>query len=211
VTCWKKVLFVILVSFLLEPRVAVPDTDVVVVDEDSPAPPVLEKSLEGEQFHVIEENVLAVEEDSSPGGESDFKGIIIGKNLKPGTPLVRAIEMLGNPKSIKVTRGSDPKLDSISMEYPGHGVIIHVMNNRKSIEALEVLPQFKGRFQKGIKVGAKASVLIKKLGAPQSMDSSIARYPREGIYFILKENVLTSAHVFSYDSQISHFHRYRKP
>ena len=209
-TRWKKVLFVILVSFLLEPRVAVPDTDVVVVDENSPDPSALEKFLE-ENPKAIEENVQAVEEDSGPDEESDFKGIIIGKNLKPGTPLVRAIEMLGNPKSIEVTRGSDPKLDSISMEYPGHGVIIHVMNNRKSIEALEVLPQFKGRFQKGIKVGAKASVLIKKLGIPQSMDSSIARYPREGIYFILKENVLTSAHVFSYDSQISHFHRYRKP
>ena len=210
-TCWKKVLFVILVSFLLEPRVAVPDTDVVVVDEDSPAPPVLEKSLEGEQFHVIEENVLAVEEDSSPGGESDFKGIIIGKNLKPGTPLVRAIELLGNPKSIGVTRGSAPKLDSISMEYPDHGVIIHVMNDKRTIEALEVLPQFRGRFREGIKMGAKASVLIKKLGVPQSMDSSIARYPAEGTYFILKENVLTSAHVFSYDSQISYFHRYKKP
>lgn len=209
-TCWKKVLFVILVSFLVEPRVAVPDTDVVLVDEDSPAPPVLEKFLEANP-EAIEENVLAVEEDPGPEEESDFKGIIIGKNLKPGTPLVRAIELLGNPKSIGVTRGFAPKLDSISMEYPDHGVIIHVMNDKRTIEALEVLPQFRGRFREGIKMGAKASVLIKKLGAPQSMDSSIARYPAEGTYFILKENVLTSAHVFSYDSQISHFHRYRKP
>ena len=123
----------------------------------------------------------------------------------------RAIKMLGNPKSIKVTRGSYPVLDNISMEYPNHGVIIHVMNDEKRIEALEVLPQFKGKFSGGFKLGQKTSVLIKKLGVPRSMDSSIARYPAKDIYFILKKNILISAYVFSSGSQIRHLHRYKKP
>ena len=195
-TRWKKFLFVVLVSFLLEPRVAVPDTDVVVVDESSPDSLDLEKFLEANP-KATEERVQAVEETSGLDKESDFKGLIIGKNLKVGTPLERAIKMLGNPKSIKVTRGSYPVLDNISMEYPNHGVIIHVMNDEKRIEALEVLPQFKGKFTNGITIGEKVSILINKFGIPRSIDSSIARYPAKGIHFTLKKNVLIAAYVFS--------------
>jgi hypothetical protein len=56
--------------------------------------------------------------------------------------------------------------------------------------------QFKGEFAKGIKIGEKVSVLIDKLGVPQSIDPSIARYPEKGIHFTLKKNYLVGAHVF---------------
>ena len=45
VTIWKQFLLVILVSFLLQPKFAMPDTDVVVVDESSFDALALEKAL----------------------------------------------------------------------------------------------------------------------------------------------------------------------
>ena len=100
------------------------------------------------------------------------------------------------PKSLKVKRGIEPKLDSMSIEYLDHGITIHVLNGKKRIETMEVSQQFKGEFAKGIKIGEKVSVLIDKLGVPQSIDPSIARYPEKGIHFTLKKSSLVGAHVF---------------
>ena len=83
------------------------------------------------------------------------------------------------------------------MEYLNHGGIIHAVNGKQTIEALEVLPQFKGKFTNGITIGEKVSILINKFGLPRSIDSSIARYPAKGIHFTLKKNVLIDAYVFS--------------
>jgi len=103
---------------------------------------------------------------------------------------------LGTPKSLKVERGIEPKLDSMSIEYLDHGITIHVLNGKKRIDTMEVSQKFKGEFAKGIKIGEKVSVLIDKLGVPQSIDPSIARYPEKGIHFTLKKNTLVGAHVF---------------
>ena len=111
-------------------------------------------------------------------------------------PLQKAIKILGTPKSLKVKRGIEPKLDSMSIEYLDHGITIHVLNGKKRIETIEVSHQFKGEFAKGIKIGEKVSVLIDKLGIPQSIDPSIARYPEKGIHFTIKKGSLVSAHVF---------------
>ena len=110
--------------------------------------------------------------------------------------LQKAIKILGTPKSIKVKRGIEPKLDSMSIEYLDHGITIYILNGKKRIETMKVSQQFKGEFAKGIKMGDKASVLIDKLGVPQSIDLSIARYPKKGIHFTLKESSLVGAHVF---------------
>ena len=130
------------------------------------------------------------------------EGLIIGKNLKVKMSLSEAIILLGIPGSVKINRGIESKLDSFSIEYANHGIVLHGLNNKKHIEALEILPQFKGSFVEGVKLGEKFAVLIEKLGVPQTMNSSLAKYPKQGMYFSLKENVLVAAHVFAKNSQI---------
>jgi len=183
-------------------------TDVVVINEKSFDPKTLKKDLEKKNAALTSEETLPknpkkdegnqkkVKKDSNPKAKDDFKGIVIGKNLKVGMPLQKVIKILGTPKSLKVKRGIEPKLDSMSIEYLDHGITIHVLNGKKRIETMEVSQQFKGEFAKGIKIGEKVSVLIDKLGVPQSIDPSIARYPEKGIHFTLKQSSLVGAHVF---------------
>ena len=130
------------------------------------------------------------------------EGLVIGKNLKVGMPLKDAIKLLGIPGSINIQRGTESKLDSISIEYANHGIVLHSLNGKRKIEVLEILPQFKGGFAEGIKIGEKFTVLIEKYGVPQSMNASLAKYPEKGMYFSLKENVLIAAHVFAKNSKI---------
>ena len=188
-------------------KIDVSGTDVVVVDENSFDPETLKKDLEKNHEATTLEKTLKKINDSkatpktaknksSLEAKTGVKDIIIGKSIKVGMPLQQAIKILGTPKSLKVKRGIAPKLDSMSIEYLDHGITIHVMNGKKRIEILEVSEQFKGEFEKGIKIGEKVSVLINKLGIPQSIDSVIARYPAKGIHFTLKNNFLTGAYVF---------------
>jgi hypothetical protein len=130
------------------------------------------------------------------------EGLVIGKNLKVGMPLKEAIKLLGIPGTIKTKRGTESKLDSISIEYPTHGIVLHSLNGKRNIEALEILPQFKGSFAAGIKIGVKFTALIEKYGVPQSMSAVLAKYPEKGMYFSLKENMLVAAHVFAKNSKI---------
>ena len=131
-----------------------------------------------------------------------LQGLVIGKNLKVGMSLEEAIKLLGIPRSIKVKRGTESTLDSISIEYASKGIVIHFLNGKSTIEALEIRPQFVGRFAEGVKMGAKVAAMIDKYGVPQSMNASLARYPDKGIYFSLKENVLIAAHVFAKNSKL---------
>ncbi len=183
-------------------------TDVVVIDEKSFDPKALKKDLEKKNEFFTSENAISknpkkeeinqnkTNKDSHSRLKDDSKNIVVGKNLKVGMALQKAIKILGTPKSLKVKRGIEPKLDSMSIEYLDHGITIHILNGKKRIETMEVSQQFKGEFAKGIKIGEKVSVLIDKLGVPQSIDPSIARYPEKGIHFTLKQSSLVGAHVF---------------
>ena len=183
-------------------------TDVVVINEKTFDPNTLKKDLEKEIETLTPEKALPkiskkdeanqkkTNRDINPKARDGSEGIVIGKNLKVGMNLQKAIKILGTPKSIKVKRGIEPKLDSMSIEYLDHGITIYILNGKKRIETMKVSQQFKGEFAEGIKMGDKVSVLIDKLGVPQSIDLSIARYPKKGIHFTLKKSSLVGAHVF---------------
>lgn len=183
-------------------------TDVVVINEKSFDPNTFKKDLEKKNEALTSEkaspknpkkdeaNQKKVNRELNFQSKDNFEDIVIGKNLKVGMPLQKAIKILGTPKSLKVKRGIEPKLDSMSIEYLDHGITIYILNGKKRIETMEVSQQFKGAFAKGIKIGEKVSVLIDKLGVPQSIDPSIARYPEKGIHFTLKQSSLVGAHVF---------------
>jgi hypothetical protein len=138
------------------------------------------------------------------------EGLVIGKNLKVGMPLQEAIKLLGIPGTIKTKRGTESKLDSVSIEYPTHGIVLHSLNGKRTIEVLEILPQFKGSFMEGVKLGVKFTALIEKYGVPQSMSASLAKYPEKGMYFSLKENMLVAAHVFAKNSKILSHQLYKE-
>jgi hypothetical protein len=130
------------------------------------------------------------------------KGFVVGKNLKVGMTLDKAIILLGVPITITVKRGTEASLDSIAIKYASHGVVIHTLNGKQKVEAIELLPNFKGQFANGIKMGNKVPKLIEKYGVPQSMSDSLARYPDKGIYFSLKKNILVSTWIFLKNSKI---------
>ena len=131
-----------------------------------------------------------------------IKGLVVGKNLKVGMTLDKAITLLGIPIKITVKRGTEPSLDSIAIKYVSHGVVIHTLNGKQKVEAIELLPTFKGQFANGIKMGNKVPKLIEKYGVPQSMSDSLARYPNKGIYFSIKKNMLVSTWIFLKNSKI---------
>jgi hypothetical protein len=146
--------------------------------------------------------VAKVIKKQAKAGKKKLKGFVVGKNLKVGMTLDQAITLLGVPKKINVERGTEPSLDSLSIKYTNHGVVIRTINGKQKVEAIELLPTFKGQFANGIKMGDKVPTLIKKYGVPQSMSASLARYPDKGLYFSLKENVLVSSWIFVKNSKI---------
>ena len=131
-----------------------------------------------------------------------IESLVVGKNLKVGMTLDKAITLLGVPIKITVKRGTEPSLDSIAIKYVAHGVVIHTLNGKKKVEAIELLPTFKGQFANGIKMGNKIPKLIEKYGVPQSMSDSLARYPDKGMYFSMKKNMLASTWIFLKNSKI---------
>ena len=195
---WKKLILVMLLTFILYPKTATSVTDVVVMDENSFNAAGLENTVLNDRpvSKLPKEKIQGIEKTLGTSDKSEFKGIIIGQNLTVGTTLEEAIRILGFPKSFAVERGAEPEQDRIIAEYAGQGIIIYALNDKKEIESLDVLKEFKGEFLNGIKMGEKIKVLIKKWGLPHSMNSSIVHYPAKGIYFDIKDNVLISAHVF---------------
>ena len=133
---------------------------------------------------------------------NNSKTFVVGGNLKVGMTLSQAFEILGTPKFINVIRGVNPSFDSISIKYLSKGIILHAFTNNTRIEALEVLPNFKGEFIEGINIGSKIEDLIKAFGIPNSMESFIARYPKKGIYFSLDNEIIISAQLFKKNSKL---------
>ena len=133
--------------------------------------------------------------------ENNSKKFVVGGNLKVGMALSQAFEILGTPKFINVIRGGNPTFDSISLKYLSKGIILHAFTNNTRIEALEVLPNFKGEFIEGINIGSKIEDLIKAFGVPNSMESFIARYPQKGIFFSLDNEIIVSAQAFKKNSK----------
>ena len=173
--------------------------------ENSAAKPTTMAKAETAKEPVVEPGVPAKNSAKTAPVKIEKKkpqGLVIGKNLKVGMSLEEAIKLLGTPRSIKVKRVTESILDSISIEYASQGIVIHFLNGKSKIEALEVRPQFVGRFAEGVKMGAKVAAMIDKYGVPQSINASLARYPDKGLYFSLKENVLIAAHVFDKNSKL---------
>ena len=119
-----------------------------------------------------------------------------------GMPLKAAVRLLGIPKSITINRGSEQEIDSICIVYLNHGLKVHALTNKTTVEELEVLPTFKGEFSAGIKIGSKFSSIIKAFGMPASKEANIVKYPEIRMYLFLRKDTLISAKLFDKNSKI---------
>ena len=194
------------------------DTDIVVIDDSVAIEDLGENSLaiqpdEELTNNMRPENIFSnetrlVEKITSSNKKvyrpkkNNIKKFVIGKDLKVGMALSEAFEILGTPKFVNVMRGSNPSFDSISIEYLSQGIILHALTNKPRVEALEVLPNFQGKFIEGINIGSKIEGLIKAFGVPKSIEPFIARYPQKGLYFSLDNEVVVSAQVFKKNSKL---------
>ncbi len=128
--------------------------------------------------------------------------IVLGKKIKVGMSLEQAIAELGIPKKITLTRGTEPLADSFLIEYPKHGLVIYAMNKKDKVEGIEVLPNFKGRFANGIRLKSKLVQLIGKYGKPSSITDTLISYPKNGLFFSLKNDEVNSAKWFAKNTKL---------
>jgi len=161
---------------------------------------VLQASMPTEgAFPVNTENEVIA---SRPPNKNKKEKIVIGKTLKTGMSLESALSILGIPQSIRINRGTEPQMDSISVEYLNHGLRVHALTQNSTIEELEVLPEFKGKFIEGAKIGSNFLELIENFGIPESKDSFIAKYPHRGMYVFLKNDTMISVKLFAKNSKL---------
>ena len=153
-------------------------------------------------FPVNTANEVTASRPSKKNNKKKKEAIVIGKTLTTGMSLESALSTLGIPRSIRINRGTEPERDSISVEYLNHGLRIHALTQNSTIEELEVLPEFKGKFVEGAKIGSKFPELIESFGIPESKDSSIAKYPHRGMYIFLKNDTMISVKLFAKNSKL---------
>jgi len=154
---------------------------------------------------ALRDNMLVNDTDLGEELEKDKKKqavIVIGRTLMAGMPLNAAVRLLGIPKSITINRGSEQEIDSICIVYLNHGLKVHALTNKTTVEELEVLPTFKGEFSAGIKIGSKFSSIIKAFGMPASKEANIVKYPEIRMYLFLRKDTLISAKLFDKNSKI---------
>ncbi|MFQ5717564.1 MAG: hypothetical protein ACE5GQ_10760 [Nitrospinales bacterium] len=137
-----------------------------------------------------------------PAHAQTAAGLVIGENLKVGMTLADAFKLLGFAQAIQAKRGTDPKFDSIAIEYPAHGVVIQSLSGSGSVEGIEATKSFRGRFASGIKIGDNFKTIIGKYGVPDSLTSNVVRYPNLGLFFILDKGKLVSAKAFAKNSKL---------
>jgi len=129
-------------------------------------------------------------------------GLVFGGNLMPGMSLKAAIELLGVPASVRVNRGLEPATDSVEINYPSHGVLLRALSDGQTVGAIELAATFQGTFKSGIKLGDSFPTLVEKYGVPASYSGQVARYPREGLYFLMSNDNVLSAKTFSKETKL---------
>ena len=68
--------------------------------------------------------------------------------------------------------------------------------------SLELAATFKGTFKSGIKIGDPFPMLVEKYGVPTSYTAQVARYPDDGLYFLMSNDNVLSAKTFTKDTKL---------
>lgn len=123
-------------------------------------------------------------------------------NLMTGMKLEEAFKKLGYPDALVVKRGASSSYDHVEISYPALGVVIRTMSGGKTVEAIEIQPGFKGKFDTGLTLGSAFSSIVGKYGPPVTLSSQMASYPEKGYYFLFSDDKLLSAKMFSKSTKL---------
>lgn len=133
---------------------------------------------------------------------SATSGLVFGGNLMPGMSFKEALGLLGVPDRMRVNRGLEPATDSVEINFPNQGVLLRVLSDGQTVEAIELAATFRGTFKSGIKLGDPFPTLVEKYGMPASYTGQVARYPKKGLYFLMSNNNVLSAKTFTKDTKL---------
>ena len=123
--------------------------------------------------------------------------IIIDENLKPGMLLKDAIELLGPPERIQVS-----KIGTIVMSYNTLGLSIEVMNDGTIIEGIHLQSSFKGRFASGLEIGADIQKILSVDNRPDIITKGIIEYFDIARIFQIDQGRLVGADIYSGESTL---------
>lgn len=129
------------------------------VQKAAPHSSIVELSEEGEnmmvignrimKFLIIISTIILVDliyfEIAKPANNTR---IIIDKKLKLGMPLKDAIDLLGPPERIQVS-----KIGTVVLPYNTLGLSIEVMSDGTIIEGIHLQSSFRGQFASGLEIG----------------------------------------------------------
>ena len=123
--------------------------------------------------------------------------IIIDENLKPGMPLKDAIELLGPPEMIQVS-----KIGTIIIPYNTLGLSIEVMSNGTIIEGIHLQSSFKGRFASGLEIGVDSQKIMSVYNRPDIITKGIIEYFDIARIFQIDQGRLVGADLYSGESAL---------
>jgi len=141
-------------------------------------------------------------QDPAPAPPAAAPALVFGENLMPGMSLEEALKLLGVPATVRINRGLEPATDSIEINFPNHGVLLRALSDNQTVEAIELAATFKGTFKSGIKIGDPFPMLVEKYGVPTSYTAQVARYPDDGLYFLMSNDNVLSAKTFTKDTKL---------
>ena len=123
---------------------------------------------------------------------ADNTQIIIDNNLKPGMPLKDAIELLGPPERIQVSKNG-----TVVLPYDTLGLSIEVMSDGTIIEVIHLQSSFRGRFASGLEMGADYQKILSAYDQPDIMTKDIIEYSDITRIFQIHQGRLVGADLYS--------------
>jgi hypothetical protein len=118
--------------------------------------------------------------------------IIIDKNLKIGMPLKDAIDLLGPPERIQVS-----KIGTVVLPYNTLGLSIEVMNDGTIIEGIHLQSSFRGQFASGLEIGVDFQKILSVYNQPDIMTKDIIEYSDIARIFQIHQGRLVGADLYS--------------
>ncbi len=118
--------------------------------------------------------------------------IIIDENLKIGMPLKDAIDLLGSPERIQVTKSG-----TVLLPYNTLGLSIEVESDGTIIEGIHLLSSFRGQFASGLEIGVDFQKILSVYNQPDIMTKEIIEYSDIGRIFQIHQGRLVGADLYS--------------
>jgi hypothetical protein len=128
---------------------------------------------------------------------ADNARIIIDENLRLGMPLKDAINLLGPPERIQIS-----KIGTIVLPYDTLGLSIEVMSDETIIEGIHLQSSFKGQFASGLEIGVDFQKILSVYNQPDMMTKGTIEYYDIARIFQIDQGRLIGADLYSEKSTL---------